>query len=166
MSCVFTLPQILLVSDYFYAYLRREHHLTHGLYLKKKDGTEATLVLKWPSFTGLGDLTDCLTPHISALFLLSIHTTFFSLVFSPLISICLSLLFSLFLSFAHLSVYLMFECWPPLGPKLFCTRLFDNGSWLKISEWYRTLLFWFPWGGYKVIFTFDLLVFQRIYFLY
>ncbi|KAI2663859.1 Phosphatidylinositol glycan anchor biosynthesis class U protein [Labeo rohita] len=39
-------PTILLVSDYFYAYLRREHHLTHGLYLKKKDGTEATLVLK------------------------------------------------------------------------------------------------------------------------
>jgi len=51
MSGVFMPPQILLVSDYFYAYLRREHHLTHGLYLKKEDGTEATLVLKWPFFT-------------------------------------------------------------------------------------------------------------------
>lgn len=38
--------QILLVSDYFYAFLRREHHLSYGLYLKKKDGSEATLVLK------------------------------------------------------------------------------------------------------------------------
>lgn len=154
---MFTPPQILLVSDYFYAYLRREHHLTHGLYLKKKDGTEATLVLKWPSFTGLGDLTDCLTPHISALFFI-VHSHYISFV---------SLLFSLFLSFAHLSVYLMFECWPPLGPKLFCTRLFDNGGWLKISEWYRTLLFWRPWGGYKVIFWFACVsLFQRIYFLY
>lgn len=42
----FVSSQILLVSDYFYAYLRREHHLTHGLYLKRKDGSEATLVLK------------------------------------------------------------------------------------------------------------------------
>lgn len=38
--------QILLVSDYFYAFLRREHHLSYGLYLKKKDGSEAALVLK------------------------------------------------------------------------------------------------------------------------
>lgn len=38
--------QILLVSDYFYAFLRREHHLTNGLYLKRKDGSEATLILK------------------------------------------------------------------------------------------------------------------------
>lgn len=42
----FAFPQILLVSDYFYAFLRREHHLTYGLYLKRKDGSEATLVLK------------------------------------------------------------------------------------------------------------------------
>uniref|UniRef100_A0A8C1D0P7 Phosphatidylinositol glycan anchor biosynthesis, class U n=1 Tax=Cyprinus carpio carpio TaxID=630221 RepID=A0A8C1D0P7_CYPCA len=45
-TLLFNFGQILLVADYFYAYLRREHHLTHGLYLKKKDGTEATLVLK------------------------------------------------------------------------------------------------------------------------
>lgn len=46
MILVFVFPQILLVSDYFYAFLRREHHLSYGLYLKKKDGSEATLVLK------------------------------------------------------------------------------------------------------------------------
>ncbi|KAG5274370.1 hypothetical protein AALO_G00135370 [Alosa alosa] len=45
-TLLFNLAQILLVSDYFYAYLRREHHLSHGLYLKRKDGSEATLVLK------------------------------------------------------------------------------------------------------------------------
>ncbi|KAJ3603292.1 hypothetical protein NHX12_031034 [Muraenolepis orangiensis] len=45
-TLLFSVAQILLVSDYFYAYLRREHHLTNGLYLKKKDGSEATLVLK------------------------------------------------------------------------------------------------------------------------
>ncbi|XP_005986813.1 phosphatidylinositol glycan anchor biosynthesis class U protein [Latimeria chalumnae] len=45
-TLVFNVGQILLVSDYFYAYLRREHHLTHGLYLKQKDGTEAMLILK------------------------------------------------------------------------------------------------------------------------
>lgn len=39
-------PQILLISDYFYAFLRREYYLTHGLYLTAKDGTEAMLVLK------------------------------------------------------------------------------------------------------------------------
>lgn len=39
-------PQILLISDYFYAFLRREYYLTHGLYLTTKDGTEAMLVLK------------------------------------------------------------------------------------------------------------------------
>nr|XP_023838490.1 phosphatidylinositol glycan anchor biosynthesis class U protein-like [Salvelinus alpinus] len=43
---LFNVVQIMLVSDYFYAYLWREHHLTHGLYLKRKDGSEATLVLK------------------------------------------------------------------------------------------------------------------------
>uniref|UniRef100_H2MST7 Phosphatidylinositol glycan anchor biosynthesis, class U n=1 Tax=Oryzias latipes TaxID=8090 RepID=H2MST7_ORYLA len=45
-TLLFNVAQILLVSDYFYAFLRREHHLTYGLYLKKKDGSEATLVLK------------------------------------------------------------------------------------------------------------------------
>lgn len=45
-TLLFNVAQILLVSDYFYAFLRREHHLTCGLYLKKKDGSEATLVLK------------------------------------------------------------------------------------------------------------------------
>lgn len=38
--------QILLISDYFYAFLRREYYLTHGLHLTAKDGTEAMLVLK------------------------------------------------------------------------------------------------------------------------
>ncbi|XP_063311792.1 phosphatidylinositol glycan anchor biosynthesis class U protein [Pelobates fuscus] len=42
----FNVGQILLVSDYFYAFLRREYHLQHGLYIMKKDGTEATLILK------------------------------------------------------------------------------------------------------------------------
>ncbi|XP_056404702.1 phosphatidylinositol glycan anchor biosynthesis class U protein isoform X2 [Hyla sarda] len=42
----FNVAQILLVADYFYAFLRREYHLHHGLYLTKKDGTEATLILK------------------------------------------------------------------------------------------------------------------------
>uniref|UniRef100_A0A7N5ZXW4 Phosphatidylinositol glycan anchor biosynthesis, class U n=1 Tax=Anabas testudineus TaxID=64144 RepID=A0A7N5ZXW4_ANATE len=45
-TLLFNVAQILLVSDYFYAFLRREHHLTYGLYLKKKDGSEATLILK------------------------------------------------------------------------------------------------------------------------
>uniref|UniRef100_A0A3Q2CC41 Phosphatidylinositol glycan anchor biosynthesis, class U n=1 Tax=Cyprinodon variegatus TaxID=28743 RepID=A0A3Q2CC41_CYPVA len=45
-TLLFNVAQILLVSDYFYAFVRREHHLTYGLYLKKKDGSEATLVLK------------------------------------------------------------------------------------------------------------------------
>uniref|UniRef100_A0A8C3AEA2 Phosphatidylinositol glycan anchor biosynthesis, class U n=1 Tax=Cyclopterus lumpus TaxID=8103 RepID=A0A8C3AEA2_CYCLU len=45
-TLLFNVAQILLVSDYFYAFLRREHHLSHGLYLKRKDGSEATLVLK------------------------------------------------------------------------------------------------------------------------
>ncbi|TSZ40538.1 Phosphatidylinositol glycan anchor biosynthesis class U protein [Bagarius yarrelli] len=45
-TLLFNVGQILLLSDYFYAYLRREHHLSHGLYLQKKDGSEATLVLK------------------------------------------------------------------------------------------------------------------------
>ncbi|KAG8007194.1 DNA replication licensing factor mcm2 [Nibea albiflora] len=42
-TLLFNVAQILLVSDYFYAFLRREHHLTYGLYLKRKDGSEATL---------------------------------------------------------------------------------------------------------------------------
>lgn len=41
-----SLLQILLVSDYFYAFLRREYYLTHGLHLTRQDGTEAMLVLK------------------------------------------------------------------------------------------------------------------------
>nr|XP_040060636.1 LOW QUALITY PROTEIN: phosphatidylinositol glycan anchor biosynthesis class U protein [Gasterosteus aculeatus aculeatus] len=45
-TLLFNVAQILLVSDYFYAFLRREHHLSYGLYLKRKDGSEATLVLK------------------------------------------------------------------------------------------------------------------------
>ncbi|KAK2861598.1 hypothetical protein Q5P01_001131 [Channa striata] len=45
-TLLFNVAQILLVSDYFYAFLRREHHLTYGLYLKRKDGSEATLILK------------------------------------------------------------------------------------------------------------------------
>ncbi|XP_008319495.3 phosphatidylinositol glycan anchor biosynthesis class U protein [Cynoglossus semilaevis] len=45
-TLVFNVAQILLVSDYFYAFLRREHHLTYGLYLKRKDGSEAAMVLK------------------------------------------------------------------------------------------------------------------------
>ncbi|KAI9999473.1 hypothetical protein NQD34_018504 [Periophthalmus magnuspinnatus] len=45
-TLLFNVAQILLVSDYFYAFLRREDHLTYGLYLKKKDGSEATLILK------------------------------------------------------------------------------------------------------------------------
>ncbi|XP_061903595.1 phosphatidylinositol glycan anchor biosynthesis class U protein isoform X1 [Entelurus aequoreus] len=45
-TLLFNIAQILLVSDYFYAFLRREHHLTNGYYPKKKDGSEATLVLK------------------------------------------------------------------------------------------------------------------------
>ncbi|XP_068171316.1 phosphatidylinositol glycan anchor biosynthesis class U protein isoform X2 [Antennarius striatus] len=45
-TLLFNVAQILLVSDYFYAFLRREHHLSYGLYLKREDGTEATLVLK------------------------------------------------------------------------------------------------------------------------
>uniref|UniRef100_A0A3Q3MAG2 Phosphatidylinositol glycan anchor biosynthesis, class U n=1 Tax=Mastacembelus armatus TaxID=205130 RepID=A0A3Q3MAG2_9TELE len=45
-TLLFNVAQILLVSDYFYAFLRREHHITYGLYLKKKDGSEATLILK------------------------------------------------------------------------------------------------------------------------
>ncbi|XP_060775168.1 phosphatidylinositol glycan anchor biosynthesis class U protein [Neoarius graeffei] len=45
-TLLFNVGQILLMSDYFYAYLRREHHLSQGLYLQRKDGSEATLVLK------------------------------------------------------------------------------------------------------------------------
>ncbi|XP_077435054.1 phosphatidylinositol glycan anchor biosynthesis class U protein [Vanacampus margaritifer] len=45
-TLIFNLAQILLMCDYFYAFLRREHHLVHGLYPKRKDGSEATLVLK------------------------------------------------------------------------------------------------------------------------
>ncbi|XP_030389183.1 phosphatidylinositol glycan anchor biosynthesis class U protein [Gopherus flavomarginatus] len=45
-TLTFNVGQILLISDYFYAFLRREYYLTHGLYLRRKDGTEAMLVLK------------------------------------------------------------------------------------------------------------------------
>ncbi|KAB0382198.1 hypothetical protein FD755_004115 [Muntiacus reevesi] len=45
-TLTFNIGQILLISDYFYAFLRREYYLTHGLYLTAKDGTEAMLVLK------------------------------------------------------------------------------------------------------------------------
>uniref|UniRef100_A0A3Q3WT01 Uncharacterized protein n=1 Tax=Mola mola TaxID=94237 RepID=A0A3Q3WT01_MOLML len=45
-TLLFNVAQILLMSDYFYAFLRREHHLSYGLYLKKINGSEATLVLK------------------------------------------------------------------------------------------------------------------------
>ncbi|XP_036804287.1 phosphatidylinositol glycan anchor biosynthesis class U protein-like [Oncorhynchus mykiss] len=45
-TLLFNVAQILGVSDYFYVYLQREHHLTHGQYLRRKDGSEATLVLK------------------------------------------------------------------------------------------------------------------------
>ncbi|ELK04118.1 Phosphatidylinositol glycan anchor biosynthesis class U protein [Pteropus alecto] len=45
-TLTFNVGQILLISDYFYAFLRREYYLTHGLYLTTKDGTEAMLVLK------------------------------------------------------------------------------------------------------------------------
>ncbi|XP_032151088.1 phosphatidylinositol glycan anchor biosynthesis class U protein isoform X5 [Sapajus apella] len=45
-TLTFNVGQILLISDYFYAFLRREYYLTHGLYLTAKDGTEAMLVLK------------------------------------------------------------------------------------------------------------------------
>nr|XP_061813456.1 phosphatidylinositol glycan anchor biosynthesis class U protein-like [Nerophis lumbriciformis] len=45
-TLLFNIAQVLLVSDYFYAFLRREYHLVHGLYPKRKDGSEATLVLK------------------------------------------------------------------------------------------------------------------------
>ncbi|NWS47412.1 PIGU protein, partial [Probosciger aterrimus] len=45
-TLTFNIGQILLVSDYFYAFLRREYYLTHGLHLTRPDGTEAMLVLK------------------------------------------------------------------------------------------------------------------------
>ncbi|XP_028935931.1 phosphatidylinositol glycan anchor biosynthesis class U protein isoform X1 [Ornithorhynchus anatinus] len=45
-TLTFNVGQILLVSDYFYAFLRREYYLTHGLNLPRKDGAEAMLVLK------------------------------------------------------------------------------------------------------------------------
>lgn len=139
---MFTPPQILLVSDYFYAYLRREHHLTHGLYLKKKDGTEATLVLKWPSFTGLGDLTDCLTPHISALFFI-VHSHYISFV---------SLLFSLFLSFAHLNVD------PLLDQSCFVRDFLIMGAdWRYLSD---TELYYFGAHEVGTKLSFDLLVFH------
>ncbi|XP_062498069.1 phosphatidylinositol glycan anchor biosynthesis class U protein isoform X2 [Pezoporus occidentalis] len=45
-TLTFNVGQILLVSDYFYAFLRREYYLSHGLHLTRPDGTEAMLVLK------------------------------------------------------------------------------------------------------------------------
>lgn len=100
------------------------------------------------------------TPISLLFFLLSIHTTFFFVFFLSHLNMPFPAFFPCYFPLHIWAFYLMFECWPPLGPKLFCTRLFDNGGWLKVSEWYRTLLFWLPWGGYKVIFTFDLLVFH------
>ncbi|XP_055508177.1 phosphatidylinositol glycan anchor biosynthesis class U protein [Leucoraja erinacea] len=45
-TLVFNVGQILLVSDYFYAFIRREYHLIVGLHLKSKDGKEAHIVLR------------------------------------------------------------------------------------------------------------------------
>ncbi|XP_072371285.1 phosphatidylinositol glycan anchor biosynthesis class U protein isoform X2 [Scyliorhinus torazame] len=45
-TLAFNVGQILLVSDYFYAYIRREYHLVEGLNLKSPDGKEAHVVLK------------------------------------------------------------------------------------------------------------------------
>uniref|UniRef100_UPI00398F19D1 phosphatidylinositol glycan anchor biosynthesis class U protein n=1 Tax=Pristiophorus japonicus TaxID=55135 RepID=UPI00398F19D1 len=45
-TLAFNVGQILLISDYFYAYIRREYHLVTGLHLKSKDGKEAHIVLK------------------------------------------------------------------------------------------------------------------------
>ncbi|XP_069740359.1 phosphatidylinositol glycan anchor biosynthesis class U protein isoform X1 [Narcine bancroftii] len=45
-TLAFNVGQILLVSDYFYAFIRREYHLVEGLHLKSKDGKEAHIVLK------------------------------------------------------------------------------------------------------------------------
>ncbi|XP_072099464.1 phosphatidylinositol glycan anchor biosynthesis class U protein isoform X1 [Mobula birostris] len=44
-TLAFNVGQILLVSDYFYAFLRREYHLVKGLHLKSKDGKEAHVIL-------------------------------------------------------------------------------------------------------------------------
>ncbi|XP_042197863.1 phosphatidylinositol glycan anchor biosynthesis class U protein [Callorhinchus milii] len=45
-TLAFNVGQILLVSDYFYAYLRREYHLVKGLHLKNKAGRDAHIILK------------------------------------------------------------------------------------------------------------------------
>ncbi|NXY85036.1 PIGU protein, partial [Alcedo cyanopectus] len=45
-TLTFNIGQILLISDYFYAFLQREYYLSHGLHLTKQDGKEAILVLK------------------------------------------------------------------------------------------------------------------------
>ncbi|XP_059836859.1 phosphatidylinositol glycan anchor biosynthesis class U protein [Hypanus sabinus] len=44
-TLAFNVGQILLVSDYFYAFVRREYHLVKGLHLKSKDGKEAHVIL-------------------------------------------------------------------------------------------------------------------------
>ncbi|XP_072918172.1 phosphatidylinositol glycan anchor biosynthesis class U protein [Hemitrygon akajei] len=44
-TLAFNVGQILLVSDYFYAFIRREYHLVKGLHLKSKDGKEAHVIL-------------------------------------------------------------------------------------------------------------------------
>lgn len=93
-------------------------------------------------------------PHTPYHCFFNFHSHYF---FFSLTSVCLSVLFF------PITLSILPHVWmltPPLGPKLFCTRLFDNGGRMKVSEWYRTLLFWLPWGGYKVICTFDLLVFH------
>nr|XP_060628596.1 phosphatidylinositol glycan anchor biosynthesis class U protein [Anolis sagrei ordinatus] len=45
-TLTFNVGQILLISDYFYAYLQREYYLTHGIFLIRKDRTDPMLVLK------------------------------------------------------------------------------------------------------------------------
>ncbi|XP_077785342.1 GPI-anchor transamidase component PIGU isoform X2 [Podarcis muralis] len=45
-TLTFNVGQILLISDYFYAFLQREYYLTHGIYLIRKDRTDPMLVLK------------------------------------------------------------------------------------------------------------------------
>ncbi|XP_066482191.1 phosphatidylinositol glycan anchor biosynthesis class U protein isoform X2 [Tiliqua scincoides] len=45
-TLTFNVGQILLISDYFYAFLQREYYLTHGLCLSRKGRTEPLLVLK------------------------------------------------------------------------------------------------------------------------
>lgn len=147
MSCVFMPPQILLVSDYFYAYLRREHHLTHGLYLKKEDGTEATLVLKWPSFIHGTKRSHRLphTPTSLLVFYLTFHShySFFPQVFYFHLNFPLLSFFKTCYFLLHIwEFYLMFGCWHPLlDQSCFVRDFFDNGTdWRYLNDT-GTLLF-------------------------